>query len=172
MFQRTLCSLVVLLTLAAQSPVHAQPGNDVRLTLVPLSGSEIRVDAAEWARLPRETVQAHDAGGPNHAPIHGEFAGVSLRTLLTRMGVPEGPGVRGVALRLYVVAEGSDGYRVLFSLAELDPGIVGTSIIVADRHEGATLDTDEGPLRIIAPGDKRPARWVRGVVRLSVYQAP
>ena len=172
MFQRTLFSAVLLLTLAVQSSAHAQSGEAIRLTLVPLSGSEIHVGAAEWAAFPRDTVQAHDSGGANHAPIRGEFAGVPMRALLTRMGVPEGPALRGEALRLFVVAQASDGYRVLFSLAELDPGLAGTSIIVADRHEGAALDAAAGPLRIIAPADKRPARWVRGVVRLSVHQAP
>ena len=27
---------------------------------------------------------------------------------------------------------------------------------------------DEGPLRVVAPGDKYPARWVRSVVRVTV----
>jgi hypothetical protein len=88
------------------------------------------------------------------------------------MGVPEGTAVRGEALRLYVVAEASDGYRVIFSLPELDPGFTDAPVIVADSRDGSALDAHEGPLRLLAPRDKRPARWVRNLVRLSVHRIP
>lgn len=73
---------------------------------------------------------------------------------------------------MYVLAEASDGYRVIFSLAELDPGFTDAPVIVADRLGGETLDTHRGPLRIVAPREKRPGRWVRNLVRLSVHQIP
>jgi len=37
------------------------------------------------------------------------------------------------------VAEGADGYRVVFSLAELDSGIADSEVLVADTMDGAPL---------------------------------
>lgn len=160
-----------LLAVAAALPARAQSAN-VMIELVSLAGDTIRIGAAEWAQFPRDTVQAADPGGANHAPIRGVYAGVDLRALLTRAGVPEGTAVRGAALRMYVVAEATDGYRVLFSLAELEPSLTDAPVIVADHRDGAALEEHEGPLRIIAPEQKRPARWVRNLARLSIQQIP
>jgi hypothetical protein len=38
--------------------------------------------------------------------------------------VPQGEALRGPAMTTYVLAEAADGYRVVFSLAELDSGIM------------------------------------------------
>jgi hypothetical protein len=65
-----------------------------------------------------------------------------------------------------------DGYRVVFSLAELDPGIQDSNVLVADKVDGHALDGKVGPLRLVAPLDKRPARWVRMVQSIRVITAP
>lgn len=161
------------LVLAAHAPMHAQSADtSAMLELVPLSGGPVRIGAAEWARMPRDTVQATDGGGAHHGVIRGAYAGVPLRALLTRMGVPEGAAVRGEVLRFYVVAEASDGYRVIFSVAELDPGISDAPVIVADSRDGQPLGAQDGPLRLMATREKRPARWVRNLRRISVHRAP
>jgi hypothetical protein len=67
-----------------------------------------------------------------------------------------------------LMVEAADGYRVVFALAEVDPAFATREIIVADRRDGKPMDAKEGPLRIVAPGDKRPARWVRQVTTLRV----
>jgi hypothetical protein len=48
-------------------------------------------------------------------------------------------------MTIYVVAEAADGYRVVFSLAELDPGIRDSDVIVADTLDGTPLDAKHGP---------------------------
>jgi hypothetical protein len=50
----------------------------------------------------------------------------------------------------------------------LDPAFAVREIVVADKRDGKPLDLREGPLRIVAPGDKRPARWARQVTTLRV----
>jgi hypothetical protein len=67
-----------------------------------------------------------------------------------------------------LLVEAADGYRVVFALAEIDPAFATREIILADKRDGKALDAKEGPLRIVAPGDKRPARWVRQVVTLRL----
>ena len=61
----------------------------------------------------------------------------------------------------YVVAEAEDGYRVVFALAELDSGFADSQVIVPDTMDGAPISPKLGPLRLVAPHEKRPARWVR-----------
>jgi hypothetical protein len=41
-------------------------------------------------------------------------------------------------------------------------------IILAGKRDGKPLDPKEGPFRIVAPGDKRGARWVRQVMTLEL----
>jgi DMSO/TMAO reductase YedYZ molybdopterin-dependent catalytic subunit len=72
----------------------------------------------------------------------------------------------------YVLAEAADGYRVVFSLAELDSGILDSEVIVADTMDGAPLGAQQGPFRLVAPNEKRPARWVRMLKAITVVRAP
>jgi hypothetical protein len=73
-------------------------------------------------------------------------------------------------MALGVLARGSDGYRVLFSLMEFDAAFNDQVVLVADHRDGKLLDTREGPLRLIVAGDKRGARWVRGVIAFEVVR--
>jgi DMSO/TMAO reductase YedYZ molybdopterin-dependent catalytic subunit len=68
-----------------------------------------------------------------------------------------------VAVATYVVVDAADGYRAVFALAELDPAQTDRVILLADRKDGQPLPAAEGPLRVVVPGEKRPARWVRQV---------
>jgi len=36
------------------------------------------------------------------------------------------------------------------------------------KRDGKPLDGKEGPFRIVAPGDQRPARWIRQVANMKV----
>src|SRR5260370_728586 len=93
---------------------------------------------------------------------------VRLGELLHRAGVPQGEQLRGPSMATYVVAGAEDGYRVVFSLAELDSGILESEVIVADTMDGAPLGAKEGPFRLVAPHEKRPARWVRMLKSITV----
>jgi hypothetical protein len=95
-----------------------------------------------------------------------------LADLLKLAGAPSGDKLRGPALATYVLVEAADGYRVVFSLAELDPGIQDSNVLVADKLDGYPLDDKLGPLRIVAPLDKRTARWVRMTQEIRVVSLP
>ena len=43
---------------------------------------------------------------------------------------------------------------------------------VVPVEDGQPLPVDDGPLRLVVPSDKRPARWVRQVVRIVVSDVP
>lgn len=128
-----------------------------------LDGRERTVSPADLARLTRHdtTVSAHQ--------VTGRYSGVALRDVLALAGTGPSDSLRGRALlTTYVVVEATDGYRVLFTLAELDAGFTDRIVILADRVNGQPLPASEGPYRVIVPGEKRPARWARQVVRISL----
>jgi DMSO/TMAO reductase YedYZ molybdopterin-dependent catalytic subunit len=100
------------------------------------------------------------------------YEGVLLEDLLKKAGVAQGENLRGTAMATYVLAEATDGYRVVFSLAELDSGILESEVMVADAMDGAALGAKEGPFRLVAPREKRPARWVRMLKSITVVRIP
>jgi hypothetical protein len=67
-----------------------------------------------------------------------------------------------------VLVEATDGYRAVFSLAEIDPELTDRVILVADSKDSQPLPPREGSFRIIVPDEKRPARWVRQVRVVTV----
>jgi hypothetical protein len=121
---------------------------------------------ADLLKLPHVKVHASAHG------VEGDFDGVPLIAILREAGAPTGETLRGPALALYVRITAADGYRAVFALAELDPSTGGREAILADRKDGKPLDEKDGPLRIIVPDDKRPARWVRQVTSIDVLRAP
>jgi hypothetical protein len=73
-------------------------------------------------------------------------------------------------LRLYLVAEGSDGYGAGYSVAETNPDVHDATVLVADSEDGKPIAAD-GPLKLVATGETRPARWVRNLVAVRVVAA-
>jgi hypothetical protein len=125
----------------------------------------LKLTAEDLAQLPHTRVhaKAHD--------VEGDYDGVLLSVLLRALGAPNGEALRGPDLGLYVRIRGADGYRAVFALGELDASIGNANVILADHRDGQPLDANEGPFRIVAAGDKRPARWVRQVVAIDVLKA-
>lgn len=97
------------------------------------------------------------------------YEGVPLIEILRRAGLNIGRApLRSKALTSVVFAIGADGFQALFALAELDSASTERRVLVADARDGRPLSSTDGPLRIVAPGDKYPARSVRQVVRLTI----
>ena len=125
--------------------------------------------SAEWtaeklASLPHTTVTVYN----EHAKMNQTYSGVPLTDLLTQLGVPNKP--HGRDFELYLVAEGSDGYKVVYSVSEVTPDVHDGTVIVADALEGKPIP-GTGPLQLVATGEKRPARWVRNLVAIRVLTA-
>jgi len=120
------------------------------------------LDPALAATLPRQSVQmsVHD-----HV-LHCE--GVSLAALLRAGGAMPDKPLRGADLARVVRIHSRDGYRVTFSLGELDDTLGARQVVLADRCEGAALDDKDGPWRLLVPADGRPARSARQVERIEV----
>jgi DMSO/TMAO reductase YedYZ molybdopterin-dependent catalytic subunit len=158
--------LAALAVTAVASFAQAQAPTDVALTVKGAVKQELRLAAADLKAMPRVKVTAKDHDGTAR-----EYEGVALETLFAKAGVPQGGELRGKNMTLVVVAEASDGYRAVFSLAELDGDFAGAQVIVADMEDGKPLDAQHGPLRLVVPGDKHQGRWVRMLKNLSVQKA-
>ncbi|MGA2538429.1 MAG: hypothetical protein ABSF53_20635 [Terracidiphilus sp.] len=119
---------------------------------------------ATLAALPHKTITVYN----EHAKASQTYTGVELMDLLTPLGVDPKP--HGKDFRLYLVAEGSDGYQVAYSIGEVSPDVHDGTVMVADTLDGKPLG-DNGPVQLVTTGEKRPARWVRNLVAIRVKTA-
>ena len=156
-------ALLLTATLAA-SPQSTAPeaslvvGGDIKTPLT-LTPRDIKA-------MPRTTVTVTAEGRDE------KYEGVLVGEILKRAGAPLGRDLTGAAVATYVVASAKDGYRAVFSLAELDPEFTPNDIIVADTVDGKPLFDYQGPLRLVAPHDKRGARSVRMLQKIDVVRLP
>ncbi len=127
----------------------------------------LRLSAADLAAMPRQSVCARD-----HKGEEATFEGVAVSEILKKAGARVGDRLKGEALGDYLVVEASDGYRAVFALPELDPGFADRVVLLADRRDGRPMAGTEGPFRVVVPGEKKHARWVRQVTGLTVRRTP
>jgi len=163
------CALVVGRVELTAQPVQvaqAAAGPAATLTVTGAVHDSLALTIDALAKLPRMTVTVHEGG------TDVKYDGVLLAELMKRAGAPSGATLRGKALASYLLAEGQDAYRVVFALAECDPDFSDNPILVADTRDGHPLVDPQGPFRLIAPRDKRPARSVRMLAKLTVVQLP
>ena len=128
----------------------------------------LSLGVADLKKMPRKTISVMNP----HEKKHETYEGVAAEEILKRAGVPQGEQMRGSAMASYVLAEAEDGYRVVFSATELDSGMMDSEVIVADTMDGAPLGAKQGPFKLVAPHEKRPARWVRMLKSLTVVRFP
>jgi hypothetical protein len=117
-----LCCVV----LAAQTA----PDTADKLTVDGDVATPLTLTTADLARMPRETATLDEMDGLKTA-----YEGVARKEM------------RGKALAGYLLAEARDGYQVVFSLGELDPGVGGARVIVADQRDGKPMPAQQGPIR-------------------------
>jgi Oxidoreductase molybdopterin binding domain len=116
--------------------------------------------------LPRKHVAVTDERGKGVT-----YDGVSVADILLRAGAPLGRRLRGPQMRLYVIVDAADGYRVVYALPELNPDFVNQVVILADRRNGHPISPPEGPFHLVVPSEMPHARWVREVTSLDIEQA-
>jgi DMSO/TMAO reductase YedYZ molybdopterin-dependent catalytic subunit len=140
--------------------------NSPRLTVGGDVESPLSLSLIDLGGLPRKILKVMN----EHEGKEEIYQGVPLEEILKRAGVPQGSALRGGALAIFVRAEGEDGYRVVFSLAELDSGVQDSDVLVADTLNGEPIPDKLGPLRLVVPHEKRPARWVRMLRSVTVVK--
>ncbi len=159
----------ILLVLALQTVGQAaQLSSGVVLHVSGAVSQPLALSLQDLAAMPRTrlTAKEHDRSVT--------YEGVALAEILQRAGAPMGKQLRGKAMASYVLVTAHDGYRVVFTLPELDPDFTDSAkqIILADTADGKPLPENQGPVRIVVPQDKKGARWVRMVETIEVVKLP
>lgn len=165
--------LVSPLVIAAQDgpgykPEMMAPMSDMRqkapstALTVSLGDKVLTLLPADLAALPHETVSVTNG----HSKASETYAGVPIAALLDKLGLPFTKSNEHTLLKTVLVAEGTDGYKVILSTYETLAPIRGQSAIVADSLAGKPLEKD-GAFKLVIPGDTRPQRWVQNLKSVS-----
>ena len=156
--------LLLLLLFGGCSGSTTTSGSADAITVSGSGVKKISLSLADLEKLPITTVRAKDRGDGEYT-----FEGVELRHILAAAGVEFGDSLRGKThASSYLVVRAADGYQTLFTLVELDPSFSDDPVMLAFRRDGTALPESDRPFRIVAPGEKRRARWIRGVRELEI----
>jgi DMSO/TMAO reductase YedYZ molybdopterin-dependent catalytic subunit len=158
-----LCLTAIALTTAATVQASSATLRQPILVIDGIVPTPTKLTAEDLAKLPRRTVQTKAGDGSVVT-----YEGPELAEVLRLAGVKFGADLKGPALAYYLLVTGADDFRVVFALTELDSSFTDRVIILADKKNGQALSAEEGPLRTIAPDEKRQGRWVKQVVRFTL----
>jgi hypothetical protein len=86
-------------------------------------------------------------------------------------GHPLGDKLRGKTLASYLIATGSDGYKLCCRLRKSIPVSIPEKSWSPTLMNGNALDVKTGPFRRVVTEDKRPARSVRNLVSIELKSA-
>lgn len=154
----------------ATSPVAATPAaatGSIEITgLVSTPGT---VTVAQLQTLPVQTVEVDFQSGKGDQ--HHAYTGVLLWDALQQVGITTNEDVKNDILRFYAVVTSNDGYQVVISLGEIDPDFGNNPYLLAWDEDGAALESDAGPLRLVTPGDVHGGRYASGVVSIEIRSA-
>lgn len=159
-------ALVLFLLTAALASAQSPAPQGVLLTVQVPGKPDSTYSLAQLQQLSQRTMRARGHNGEEHS-----YTGVNLGDLLAAAGVPRGSDLHGKYLHNYVLATAADQYSVVFALPELDPAYADKAVLVIWSQDGQPLAADQGPLAIVAPENKHPARWVRQLLRIAVKAA-
>ncbi len=174
---KTYLSLIACVLSSIVAPSHAQ-------TTQP-STVAITVDGAaprEWSvnRIQSELGgEVHMIDFELHGAKHHAHA-VPLILMLQKCGVPTeikmnpkaDPKTKNLPLRMSVLISATDGYAAVFSLAEMLPQIGGHPVWVQLDQDDQPLADRDGPMKLVAPDDKAPGRWLRSIATVRVATLP
>ncbi len=136
------------------------------LSVTGLVKTPLQLTAADLAKMPRTSAIVKDQGRDV------KYDGVLVYDILKQAGAPLDKELTGKNLAVCVIATARDGYRVVYALAEFDPGFTDNRMIVADTIDGKPLFGYQGPFRIVAPQEKKGARSIRMLQKLDVVAVP
>lgn len=159
---RGLAAVVASVVTMAVAEVAAQEPHGIEIAGNAVATGTITQE--ELSRLPviEQDVRYQTSKGEEG----GRYKGPLLWSILEGRGIADQPG-HNAQLKHSFVVEGRDGYRIVFSVGEIDPDFGNAPIQLATERDGKPIMPGEG-YRLVVPGDKRGARYVRDVVKIEV----
>ena len=113
--------------------------------------------------LSRSSLKTPGRDGKEHV-----YMGILLSDLLKSAGIALGN--KRESITSYVILKAKDGYKSIFSLAEIDPLFAEQPILITDKIDGDDLSQSDAPFQVIVPGDKIQTRWVRQLVSIELVR--
>lgn len=163
--RRSVAILAVVIASATQATAQSSATATPSLTLIGLDGKARTLSVAQLQALPQ--VEVADSSAETGRLL---FSGPTLRSVVSLVGAPQGHELRGPSMTIVVVAEASDGYKVVYALAELDEQFGARTAIVALSENGRALSPRYGPFRIAIQGEAHRARWIRQLTVLRLLK--
>jgi len=136
------------------------PSKSVSLSF---EGKTATVSLTDLATMPQTTVMVHNS----HRNTDETYSGPLLSDVLARVGLTSSRETEPLILHSSIIATGTDHYFVLYSGAEIQPSFSTGKVIVAVMKSGLP-DSEGGLIQLINTCDAKPARWVHGLMSLSV----
>jgi DMSO/TMAO reductase YedYZ molybdopterin-dependent catalytic subunit len=103
---------------------------------------------------------------------HGEkhqVTGVPLDKVLAKIGFTPGEK-KHLGYRKVLIATGADGYKAVFSTAELTESMGSTRALLVWKMDGKPLPKEQGDFRLVVLTDKEGARCVYQLVKLELLE--
>jgi hypothetical protein len=150
---------------STEEHAHAPAAPSTSLTLT-LDGKPTTITVGELQAMPQKTITVHN----EHTKADESYSGVLLGDLLAKYGLPVDKTTHRKMLRSYLLAEGTDKYWVLYSVTEIEGSEHDGSVMIATSMGGKPLGED-GQLKLVDSGDKKPQRWVRNLSAITVKSA-
>jgi len=149
--------------MAEHAHAHTPPSTSLTLTI---DGKATTLSVVELQAMPQKTVTVHN----EHTKADETYTGVLVGDVLAKYGFPVDKTTHQKMLRSYLVAEGMDKYWVLYSVTEIEGSEHNDEVIVATSMGGKPLG-ENGQLKLVDSGDKKPQRWVRNLSAITVKNA-
>ena len=165
----TKVAVVLLIALLLASPLRADSVSITGTIDKPGDWTVDRVRTELAADVATISYTGHD--GKKHTsmavPLLSLLKASGLQTQL-KSSPNADPKTKHFELRLAVAVQGHDGYVAAFSLSELQPDLGNRHVWLAFDTDGQPLAASDGPMKLVASDDAKPARWVHAVQTISV----
>ena len=115
--------------------------------------------------MPQKTLTVHN----EHSGKDESYTGVLLTDVLAKCGVVFSKDTQKKFLHSTLRMTGTDQYFVIYSAAEVSGDLHSGDVIVATKLNGGSLGID-GKIRMVSSEDKKPARWVRNLVAITMVE--
>lgn len=159
-------SIILLISFLGISSQNLFAQNPTKEAVIKIEGEVVKplsLSLSDFAKMKHIEASMKDREG-----IIQHYSGVPIFELLQQAGVTVGKELRGENLTKYMLVRSSDGYELVFSLAELDPSFTNRVVILADAKDGKPLADGVGPFRLIVPDENKPARSALEVTHLII----
>jgi len=134
-------------------------------TEITVSAEDISWDLEAWKKLPQVKVSVVEQGKTT------VYAGIPLAHLIKTQLPGKNQMVELRALSDTVLVVGAtDGYQAVLAATAVAMDPKGERFLLAFERDGKPLGENQGPARLIVPGDPQRVRWVRMVNSLQLIR--